>query len=76
MCLTDLNHYKHSKMTIFFEYALTQERIGTVFSGVQPASFSLDHILALESKQNYRGPPKDAKFICFYTRTINITQNV
>ena len=36
MCLTDLNHYKHSKMTIF-EYALTQERIGTVFSGVQPA---------------------------------------
>ena len=33
-CLTDRNHYKHSKMT-FFEYALTQERIGTVFSGVQ-----------------------------------------
>ena len=38
MCLTDLNHYKHSKMMIF-EYALTQERIGTVFSGVQPTRF-------------------------------------
>ena len=37
--LTDLNHYKRSKITIF-EYALTQERIGTVFSGVQPR-FSL-----------------------------------
>ena len=35
MCLTDLNHYKHSKMTIF-EYTLTQKRMGTVFSGVQP----------------------------------------
>ena len=35
MCLTDLNHYKHNKMTIF-EYALTQERIGTVFSDVLP----------------------------------------
>ena len=37
MCLTDLNHYKHSRTTIF-EYALTQERIGTVFSGVRPKS--------------------------------------
>ena len=28
MCLTEAYHYKHSKMTIF-DYALTQERIGT-----------------------------------------------
>ena len=41
MCLTDLNHYKHSKMTIF-EYTLTQKRIGTVFSGVQPAAVTFD----------------------------------
>ena len=41
MCLTDLNHYKHSKMTIF-EYALTQERIGTVFSGVRPIAVTRD----------------------------------
>ena len=34
-CLTNLNHYKRSKITIF-EDALTQERIRTVFSGVQP----------------------------------------
>ena len=34
MCLTDPNHYKHSKMTIFYN-ALTQESIGTVFGGVQ-----------------------------------------
>ena len=34
MCLTNANHYKYSKMTIF-DYALTQERIWTFFSGVQ-----------------------------------------
>ena len=39
MCLTDLHHYKHFKMAIF-EYASTQERIGTVFSGVQPIMIS------------------------------------
>ena len=33
--MTDIDHYKHSKMTIF-EYALTQERKGTAFSGVRP----------------------------------------
>ena len=38
MCLTDANHYKHSKMTIF-DNALTQERIGTFFSGVQPKTW-------------------------------------
>ena len=38
MCLTDANHYKHSKMTIF-DHALTQERIGQVFTGVQPEHF-------------------------------------
>ena len=43
MCLTDRNHYKHSKMTIF-EHALTQERIGTVFGGVQPVVSSNNKI--------------------------------
>ena len=38
MCLTDANHYKHSKMTIF-DHALTQERIGQV-CGVQPSTLS------------------------------------
>ena len=35
----------------FFEYALTQERIGTVFSGVQPVCFNifLKHPLVLEN---------------------------
>ena len=41
MCLTDLNHYKHSKMTIFW-VRLTQERIGTVFSGVRPIAVTRD----------------------------------
>ena len=41
MCLTDLNHYRHSKIT-FFEYALTHERISTVFSGVQPIAVTFD----------------------------------
>ena len=35
MCLADANHYKHSIMMIF-DQALTQERIGIFFSGVQP----------------------------------------
>ena len=42
MCVTNLNHYKCSKMTIFW-VALTQEKIGTVFSGVQPLDIVSQH---------------------------------
>ena len=44
MCLTDPNHYKHSKMTIF-DHAITQESIGTVFGGVQPWESAIALIL-------------------------------
>ena len=35
MCLTDLNHSKHSKMTIFGVHFITGKHLGTVFGGVQ-----------------------------------------
>ena len=35
-CLTDPDHYKDSKMMIFFVYALKQQRIGTALGGMQP----------------------------------------
>ena len=42
MCLTDLNHYKHSKMMIFWVRFNTLKNLGTVFSGVQPIAATFD----------------------------------
>ena len=44
MCLTDANHINTLKLR-FFDHALTQERIETFFSSVQPystGSFNVD----------------------------------